>query len=285
MKVSHMLIFVFVCCIACSNEREAPNGLKVKVLRKGEGSFAAPGEFLVMSMVIKDSKDSVWKDTRMEGVPLIVPVGKKSQIDSEKGVESALRVLKKGDSVRIDIAVKTFFEGRPMPPNLRQEDMMSLFLSVSDITDQRGVIAIQQQLRAEQFEENRKLQGEQLVLDTVAIETYLASRKVNATRDKSGLRYVITQLGKGAKPALSSKVRVKYKGSFMENGEVFDQGEITYPLKDLIQGWQIIFQLLPKESKAMLYIPSTLGYGVNGYPPGIPPNANLVFEVELIDFN
>jgi FKBP-type peptidyl-prolyl cis-trans isomerase FkpA/FKBP-type peptidyl-prolyl cis-trans isomerase FklB len=52
----------------------------------------------------------------------------------------------------------------------------------------------------------------------------------------------------------------------------------------LIQGWQIGFTLLNKGSKATLYVPSSLGYGPNGYPPSIPANANLVFEIELIDF-
>ena len=59
---------------------------------------------------------------------------------------------------------------------------------------------------------------------------------------------------------------------------------IVYPLAQLIRGWQIVFQLFPKGTSATLYVPSPLGYGASGYQPGIPPNANLIFDVELVDF-
>ncbi len=286
MKISQIALLSIVFCIACSNDREAPNGLKVKVFKKGEGNYAAPGEFLITRMIIKDAKDSVWRDTQQQDVPMIIPVGDSTAIATEKGVESAFRVMKKGDSCSVEIDVKTLFGDQPLPPNVKPEDKMTFIFSVKDITDQMGINVIQQEIQAKQFEKQRQLQEGQSGVDTVAIDAYLATNKVNAIKGPSGLRYVIKRMGKGPKPSMTSVVKFKYRGTLMDNGVEFDQSEtpVEYPLNRLITGWQILFPLFPKGTTATLYIPSSLGYGPNGYQPGIPPNANLIFEVELVDF-
>ena len=105
------------------------------------------------------------------------------------------------------------------------------------------------------------------------------------------MRYVITTAGTGAKPALTNSVVVKYSGKFLNDGVTlaksveFDGSTtaVTFKLSSLIVGWKIGFQLLPKGSKATLYIPSGLAYGKNGAGSSIPANANLFFDVELID--
>lgn len=127
--------------------------------------------------------------------------------------------------------------------------------------------------------------AEQLEKDVATIDKYLADKSITALSDESGLRYVITTPGTGIKPTISSTVTVKYVGKFLDNGSIFDQSTsaVSFPLANLIKGWQIGFPLLNKGSKATLYIPSGLGYGKQGYPPAIPSNANLIFDVELID--
>ncbi len=286
MKIAQFALLTLVICSACSKDREAPNGLKVKVFKEGTGSFAAPGEFLVTRMIIKDGKDSVWRDTQLQDVPMIIPVGDSSAIANEKGVESAFRVMKKGDSLSIEIAAKILFGEQPMPPNMKADDKMTFIFSVKDITDQQGVNVIQQGLQAKQFEKQQQLQEGQIVLDTLAIDSYLVTNKITTIKGPSGLRYVIKRMGNGAKPSLSSVVFFKYRGTLMDTGVEFDQSQtpVEYPLARLIQGWQILFPLFPKGTSATLYIPSSLGYGPTGYQPGIPPNANLIFDVELVDF-
>ena len=145
---------------------------------------------------------------------------------------------------------------------------------------------LQAELQAKDYEKSMKLKGAQLALDTLAIDAYLVSNKINALKTKEGVRYMITKAGSGDSPVLSSTVKVNYKGSLLADGSVFDQSQspIEFPLTNLIQGWQVGFQKLQKGCRATLYIPSSLGYGPNGSPPQIPANANLVFEIELIDF-
>ena len=289
MKLFYVLIAAAIVCGACSKTRKAPNGVEAQVVREGDGNVAATGEYLVMSMVFKDAKDSVWDDSRKRGIPVVIPMADTSAIKSEKGIESIFRVMKKGDSLIVKVTAKSFFEntqGRAVPPNIKPEGLFTFYFGVDDITNQEGLNKMQEKVMPAQNEKNRAQQQGQLAADTTAIDAYLTDKKIVAMKDKSGLRYVITQKLEGGNPTLSNTVKVNYKGSLLENGFVFDQSKspIEFPLSNLIQGWQIGFQLLSKGSKATLYIPSSLGYGLNGSPPDIPANANLVFEVELIDF-
>jgi len=127
---------------------------------------------------------------------------------------------------------------------------------------------------------------EQLKKDVATIDKYLTDNNITAQTDPSGLRYVVTTAGPagGVKPIISSTISVKYVGKLMSTGVVFDQRTtaVSFPLASVIDGWVIGFQLLTKGSKATLYIPSGLGYKTNG-SGSIPPNANLIFDVELID--
>ena len=281
MKISYVLIAAVIFCSACgskSKTRKSPNGYEMEVVREGEGNFAQPGQVIVMNMVYKDDKDSIWFDTRTQGAPAMQIVQDTSRMDQEKGIENTFRSLKKGDSVRIQVSTKSFFENtlhQPVPPEIKPEINLTFLIGVIEITDRAGVSKYQE-----------KIEGRQLAKDVLAIDAFLATKGIVALKDESGLRYVITKAGRGEKPPLTSVVKVSYKGSLLENGKVFDQSRapLEYQLRGFIQGWQIGFQLLPKGTTATFYIPSSLGYGLNGYPPDIPPNANLVFEVELVDF-
>jgi len=104
----------------------------------------------------------------------------------------------------------------------------------------------------------------------------------------SGLRYSILEKGKG-KPAQKGKsVSVHYKGS-LSDGRVFDSSykrneplEFTVGIGQVIPGWDEGLQLLREGDKARFVIPSDLAYGEQGAGGVIPPNATLVFDVELL---
>jgi FKBP-type peptidyl-prolyl cis-trans isomerase len=129
----------------------------------------------------------------------------------------------------------------------------------------------------------------QFKIDTTAIQAYITTKGITGvTKDPSGLRYVITSLGTGAKPLLSSRITFSYVGKLLKTEAIFDQSASTAsaPLNSLIQGFQIGMQQLPTGSKALFYIPSALGYGPTGDSRGvIPSNSNLIFEVELVSVN
>jgi FKBP-type peptidyl-prolyl cis-trans isomerase len=129
-----------------------------------------------------------------------------------------------------------------------------------------------------------KAKAEQEKMDKVLNETY-GSAKTTA----SGLRYIIEKEGEGVAPTATSKVTVHYSG-YLLNGNKFDSSvdrgqPATFGLNQVIPGWTEGLQLIKPGGKAKLIIPANLGYGANGYPPVIPPNSWLVFDVELINVN
>lgn len=127
---------------------------------------------------------------------------------------------------------------------------------------------------------------EQLAIDIEIIDKYLVDNNIDAEEDNSGLRYVITQEGTGANPSLADDVTINYEGRLLSNNNRFDGNEnITFALGQLINGWQIGLPKVKEGGSITLYIPSGLGYGTRGAGGSIPPNANLIFDIDLISIN
>ncbi len=126
---------------------------------------------------------------------------------------------------------------------------------------------------------------EQLAKDITKIEKYLTDNNLTAQSTASGLHYIIEEEGTGGHPNINSKVKVFYKGYFLDK-KTFDQtgtDPIQFPLANVITGWQEGIPLFQKGGKGVLLLPSSLGYG-SAPPPGIPSNSVLIFDVELVDF-
>ena len=107
-----------------------------------------------------------------------------------------------------------------------------------------------------------------------------------AITTESGLQYKILALGKGRKPKAKNTVKVHYRGVLL-NGVQFDSSysedePISLSLKRVIKGWTEGIQLMPTGSVFIFLIPPELAYGEKGSSP-IPPNATLIFVVELFD--
>ncbi|MCC7246816.1 MAG: FKBP-type peptidyl-prolyl cis-trans isomerase [Saprospiraceae bacterium] len=126
----------------------------------------------------------------------------------------------------------------------------------------------------------------QLECDIEDIQDYLKSHNLTAKSTDTGLHYIITTEGTGASPTVANKVTVRYKG-YLLDGTVFDQTQgsstASFPLANVIQGWQEAIPYLKKGGKGTFFIPSEYGYGGQAQP-GIPAWSVLIFEVELVSF-
>jgi FKBP-type peptidyl-prolyl cis-trans isomerase len=106
----------------------------------------------------------------------------------------------------------------------------------------------------------------------------------------SGLAYKVVRSGPptGLRPQLTDEVKVHYEGKLI-GGKVFDSSyergqPASMPLRGLIPAWQEALQLMRPGDEWILYVPPELGYGAEGAGGGeIPPNAALIFRIELID--
>ena len=132
----------------------------------------------------------------------------------------------------------------------------------------------------------REAQGVKLAADAkVFVEK--AAKEKGAVKTASGLIYLSQREGKGAKPAATDKVKVHYTGTLV-NGVVFDssykRGQPTeFPLTGVIKCWTEGIQLMKAGGKAKLVCPPAVAYGERGAGGMIPPNATLVFDVELLE--
>ena len=107
---------------------------------------------------------------------------------------------------------------------------------------------------------------------------------------KSGLKHVVAKDGAGAKAGKGRKIKAHYTGKLL-TGAVFDSSvrrgepfEFTVGVGEVIPGWDEALSDMKKGEKRVLIIPPGLAYGARGAGGVIPPNATLVFEVELVDF-
>ena len=136
---------------------------------------------------------------------------------------------------------------------------------------------------------------------------YLNDTKANATETASGLKYKIIKAGAGKKPAEGTNVYINYAG-YLEDGSLFDSSmesvnkecgkydenrakqngyqpfPFPYGKKDgLIPGFLEALSLMNYGDTALVFIPSKLGYGERGAGNVIPPNSNIIFEVEMLE--
>jgi len=124
------------------------------------------------------------------------------------------------------------------------------------------------------------------VQNEAEIKAYIQENKLNATRSDTGLYYVMTELGDGAQPTVTSDVTVVYKGYYL-NGKSFDESTsegISINLQRVIKGWTEGIPYFHEGGNGVLLIPAHLGYGSFNYN-GIPGGSVLIFDIELLSVN
>lgn len=302
-----LMALVAIMFVACNSDtRETPSGLKFTVLKKGDGNTVQPGEYLRVGLRYSDKNDSVWRDNTKDQFPTIIPIPDAELAEEESDVEQLLRMLSLGDSVTFKISAKSIFIDtwqRPLPPGVLEDDPFTFIIAVREIINQDQLMELQERLYNEQMEASMKQMNDQLAIDTVIIDNYLAEKKIAASKTESGVRFVITKQGRGEKAKSGQTVSVNYAG-YTLSGEYFDtsmkkvaeengiynQGRepyepftLTIDVDGVIQGWQDALKELNKGAKGTFYIPSSLAYGPQRINETISENAILVFDIEMLD--
>lgn len=122
--------------------------------------------------------------------------------------------------------------------------------------------------------------------ETAAVESHAVQGQV---KTPSGLSYTDLVQGSGAQPVSGKSVKVHYTG-WLENGTKFDSSldhgqpfAFRIGTGEVIPGWDEGVMSMRVGGKRKLIVPAQLGYGASGAGGVIPPNATLIFEVELLD--
>ncbi|MEZ6028655.1 MAG: FKBP-type peptidyl-prolyl cis-trans isomerase [Hyphomonadaceae bacterium] len=113
----------------------------------------------------------------------------------------------------------------------------------------------------------------------------------NVMKTGSGLEYIVLDRGPagGETPGLRSEVTIHYEGHLNADNSKFDssfdRGETaSFPVAGVVEGFSEALQLMRPGDSWLVFIPSSLGYGARGSRGAVPPNADLVFEIEMKSF-
>lgn len=194
-----------------------------------------------------------------------------------------LRMMHVGDSMSFMINSDSTFRKQFRAPVLPDFVSPDVFLRWEVIVDEATPEEVYQQRVMDEMEANFQKAKDELT-------AYLEANGVKAEPQESGLVYVCTKKGKGPKPGYKNKVKVHYTGRLLD-GTVFDSSvergepiEFQLGVGQVIAGWDEGIAMMSKGEKGVLYIPSNLAYGSRQAGDLITPYSNLVFEVELVDF-
>ncbi len=293
-----LVVLVVAILISCGPSQDSfttSQGTEVSYLEAGDGDF--PADTLVGLFCVgyetEDGKVMLEADYDNPLALQITP----NNVAQQGELYEILSKLRTGDSVGFELVAAELFQKTfraPLPDSIAPDSKIKFKISFIDQLTETGYYAWAEEKAKEEAKK-------QLVLENQILDDFMADNNITAQKTESGLRYVITQEGSGAKPENGQMVQVAYAGWLLD-GTYFDtsiesvareQGifregrpyqPYSFPLGhgQVIKGWDEGIALLNVGAKARLYIPSPLGYGNRGSGI-ITPNSILVFDVELVD--
>ncbi len=293
---------------ACTGSfKKGDNGLEYKLISSGSGKTIGYGNYMQIHIkqVYAGTKDTVMMDTHdyMPRIQIMDSVG------TPLSYFKILSQMKKGDSLIIRLLTDSAFKDaqKEMPPFMKKGKFLYTHVTMvnffetkeqADSANKAELVLAKPRIHKKQMEEIEKdllSKKAQLDSDSKIIEAYLAKNNIKATKTKWGTYVAISTEGTGNVLTEANIATVNYTGRTLDSAIVFDSNTDTSfkhaqpyevnlaELGGVILGWTDALLQLKKGSKATVYIPSSLAYGISGNGGVIKPNANLIFDIEIID--
>jgi len=212
-------------------------------------------------------------------------------ISGAQNLDKIKKVTTKKDSVSyaigMDIATNLKSQNIDVNPEFMAKALIDFLNGKELLIKNEEKIKIIENFQIEHTKKQEEMASEKANSQLKVGQEFLANnaKKAGVVVTNSGLQYEVITEGTGKSPQSTSSVTVHYEGKLVD-GTIFDssyeRGEtITFPLNGVIPGWTEGLQLMKEGGKALLYIPSNLGYGERGAGSIIPGNSALIFTVEL----
>jgi FKBP-type peptidyl-prolyl cis-trans isomerase FkpA len=241
---------------------QVKDGLRYKMYTAHTGAKPKAGESVIVDMLFYGDHDSLIYNSTDKNQPVTIPIGK-PQFKGD--LMQGLQMMSEGDSAVFLVSGDSIAKITGQANNIRPGSFLKYIIKLRSIYSPAS----------------------QQKKDEETIAAYLKKNKIRgAKHTASGLYYKIIQPGTGPTPQEGQSVATHYTGKLLD-GTVFDSdkgGGFSFIIgkHNVIPGWEEGFALLNKGTKATLYLPSTIAYGVQGAGP-IPPNSVLIFDVEVVD--
>jgi FKBP-type peptidyl-prolyl cis-trans isomerase len=282
---------------ACKNFEKGEGDMLYKIHTDKAGETIKEGDFIAFKAIEKTEGDSVLYSSYDYDRPSLM-VKEKSVFKGD--LFAALSLLSEGDSATFKINIDSMVQkmGRPMPSDTTKKYLVytvkiDKVIPKGNLNDSLFRVKIDAYLKAEMDIAKTS--------EVKKIKAYVASKSLKPTVSASGLNYVITTEGSGAKANPGDTVLVNYTGMFL-SGKVFDTSlpevakksgtfnpqrpyeplKLPVGMNSSIPGFEEGLMLLTKGAKATLILPSSLAYGEQGNQ-GIPPYSPLIFEIEMVN--
>jgi len=210
-----------------------------------------------------DSKESVALESEMDKVSYAL------------GAQMGQSFKKQNIEISLDVFLRAIKDG-----------LAGVELAMTEEEMRQVMMEFQKRMMAER-QAQMKVEGEKNLKESNAFLEE-NKKKEGVTVLPSGLQYKVLEEGTGRTPTETDQVKTHYRGTFL-NGEEFDSSykrgqPAQFPVKGgIIPGWTEALLLMKEGAKWQLFIPPNLAYGERGRGPTIPPNAALIFEIELIE--
>ena len=291
MRNVYYITILFITLFSCvDREKVLDNGVELKYFKNGSGQEIEDGQIVMINLQYFDYDGNELLN-KVGNDPVVLQ--KDSSWESSGIIYNVIDNLVKGDSVFFQLTTEQFFKNAPQSvevPDSVKNKMISFYCGIQDVMSQNEFEDFQRIQYEKMQQEMEQQSNDQLSIDLELIDNYLKENNITAKSADSGLRYVITKMGSGENAAPGDNVTVHYTGMLL-NGEKFDSSldrnqPFSFQLGQgmVIRGWDEGITYFNKGSEGTLYIPSTLGYGASGAGGVIPPNAVLIFEIQVLDY-
>jgi FKBP-type peptidyl-prolyl cis-trans isomerase FkpA len=290
-------IYLSAICVlalsACTKPfKKTADGTMYKIISTKKGATLVNGNTMEINVVTKYN-DSLLGSTYEEGMPQLSMYDTANFPAPYKEIFKNLHV---GDSIVIKMPTDSIIaksQGQSAPFMKKGQFINQYFTITNVYTTPQQVDSVQKMYMALKAKNDSIAAITQIAKDSKIIDEYLAKNKITTVKAEKGTYVQILEPGTGTLTD-SSVLMVNYTGTPLGGGAAFDSNTDSsfqhvepYPVNlrspEVIPGWVDGLKLLRKGAKAKFYVPSSLAYGKRGNGQMIKPNANLSFDIQVVD--
>ncbi len=317
--VTTLLSLITFVCYSQNEFKTTPNGTQYKIIPSGTvGETVKVGMIVQFSQILKFG-DSILQDSKIVGNQFI----KLDSVEQPLSLDGIIKQMKLNDSAIVLISCDTIYNtqcamaktqgatqeqfDQQVPDFLKQKNKFIQFeiKLIKTYNDDSLATIDFNRIQEVRMAYQKKVQDSLNILQAKVnkpkydksrkeLIKFLGTKITTYKKTKSGAYVQMIKVGTGAACTKGKTAIIRYRGTRLDGFE-FDKNQIVKgvppkPTFDLvigsggaIKGFEEGIAMLRKGSKAKIYIPSEAGYGASGAGADIPPFANLIFEIEIVD--